>query len=47
MRVRRFGLRRPGPTAPEGPAEGDMYWNTASKELFVFDGTNWREVTIT
>lgn len=32
-------------SAPGTPKEGQPYWNTADKKLYVFDGTNWVDAT--
>ena len=40
-----------GVTAPSNPSEGDAWWNTASRDLRIYDGTDWvpsgRRVTFT
>jgi hypothetical protein len=40
-------LLHPTATAPSSPAEGQVYFNTtnANKKLYVYDGTNWIDVT--
>lgn len=40
-RIRRVGARRPGPTAPNGATEGDVYYNTSSDKLFIWNGSAW------
>lgn len=32
-------------TAPMNPKEGQKYWNTAQKKLFIYDGTQWVDAT--
>jgi hypothetical protein len=33
---------QPQPTAPSSPAEGDMYMNSSTHKLMVYDGTTWQ-----
>ena len=39
--VIRSGARRPGPTAPNGEVVGDLWYNTATLTLMVWNGTAW------
>lgn len=32
-------------TAPSNPKEGQKYWNTAQKKLFIYDGNKWVDAT--
>lgn len=32
-------------TAPSSPVEGQIYWNTADDNLYVYDGSNWIDLT--
>ena len=32
-------------TAPSNPKEGQKYWNTALKKLFIYDGNKWVDAT--
>jgi hypothetical protein len=45
---RAYGTTNAAPyaTAPVIGAAGDTYWNTATKSLYVCDGTTWNQVTI-
>lgn len=32
-------------SAPANPKQGQPYWNTADKKLYIYDGTNWVDAT--
>lgn len=42
--VRRSGARRPGPTAPNGEVIGDLWYDTSTLTLKVWNGTVWSPV---
>lgn len=44
-RLRRSGARRPGSGFPSGPVTGDLFYETDTKILWVWDGAAWQNVS--